>query len=102
MGDVTPGGETYVSKFEKPKEQPACLDVTHEHLVNEQVLVERIRREFDQGKNPKRLRVNSSQMMELLFNSPNTYKMDTTYFYASPFGDHRIDVIPAKDLHENS
>lgn len=78
--------------------QTAFLNVTRDNLVNEQDLVERIRREFDQGKNPKRLLVNSGQMMELLFNSPNTGKDITSYYYESPFGSHRIEVVPAKDL----
>lgn len=88
-----PGGETFVSKFEKPKDK--VLDLTKDNLISEQDLIERIRRLFDEAELPTVIRVNSKQLLEILDHSR---RYDGSGTYGSPFADHTVQVIPAKDI----
>jgi hypothetical protein len=72
------------------------LDVTRENLVNETDLIERIRRMFDVGNTPTLIKVNSSQLLEILDNS-NRF---TGTAYNSPFCPIDVKVVSLKDINE--
>jgi hypothetical protein len=75
------------------KTDVVTLDLTEQVLDTEGQLIQYILWEYDQGRNPTEIKVSPNQAV----NIANFTRIKPVRMYQSPFGNHNIRIVTAKD-----